>query len=148
MNEFIPKFGDVKALKDLAKVFAFPVLAVAYILQTGMQIEWNENVWFDLGSNLPEEIQFNRFLIIVIAKALWSSIFGGIAYLVLAAAHIFIWDMVLPIIAMVLFTFGFLGLFQFGFTPKFEEANAFWFYACFVWGFFMFTIKEQFENIS
>ncbi|GAA3720421.1 hypothetical protein GCM10022421_30890 [Oceanisphaera sediminis] len=146
MADIVPKITDIKNLQDLGKVFSLPMLAVAYILQTGVNISWDGSVWFGIPSELEEYAKFNRFVLIVILKTIWISGIGATFYAMLAGLHIYSRELLLPIAAIIMFVFGLLGLFSFEEAEQMKSVNNFWFYACFVWGFFLLSMKEQIDS--
>lgn len=142
--EYLPKLTDLKNLQDLAKIFSLPMLAVAYILQTGLVIGWEGNVWLSVNTQSAEMYLWISMGIIVLIKTIWASFFGLLINAAAMILHTQWNDMVYPVTAIVLFTFGLLGLF-----PPSDQAleigavNSFWFYACFVWGFFCISMQSQ-----
>ncbi len=143
MTDITPKITDAKSLQDLAKIFALPMVAVAYIFQTGATISWDGNVWFGMNPELPEEIQFNRLIFIFVLKAIWSGAIAAFAYALLGFIHIATDDRLLPVIAAILFALALFGLFGVSRFPQLKPIDSFWFYASMVWGFFLLAMTEQ-----
>lgn len=143
MTDITPKITDAKSLQDLAKIFALPMVSVAYIFQTGAIISWDGNVWFGMSPELPPEIQFNRLILIFILKAIWSGAIAAFAYAVLGSIHVATDHWLLPIIAAVFFAIALFGLFGVSRFPQLKPIDSFWFYASMVWGFFFLAMTEQ-----
>jgi len=148
--DIIPKITDMKNLQDLSKVLAIPMLMVAYILQDGAQIGWEGKVWFDLGYDLPEKVQFARLILIFIVKGVWVSLFAFFGYAMIALMHAesdFLQGIgLLAIIANLLFGFAILGLFGVSRIPPLSAIDPFWWYALIVWGFFFLSMNAQFNG--
>ncbi len=145
-NNIIPKISDIKSLQDLSKVFALPMLSVAYILQTGLAWSWDGKVFFEISNDMPANVQLVRYVVIVIIKSTWISFWGALFYGFIAIVDTYLQDLFLPATAIVLFTFGLLGLFDLNGLSCFKQTNHFWFYACFVWGFFFLDMSDKGKN--
>lgn len=141
--DITPKISDAKSLQDLSKIFALPMVAVAYIFQTGPVISWDGNVWLEIVTGLPPEIQIRRLFFIFVLKSIWSGAIAAFAYAVLAYAHIATHDFLLPIIASMLFAVSLFGLFGVSRFPQLKQIDNFWFYAAMVWAFFLTAMAEQ-----
>lgn len=142
--DFAPKLTDLKNLQDLAKIFALPMLAVAYILQTGLLVSVNDTVWFSVNWEGNSAGAWLMALFIVVLKTLWSAFCGTLV-------NGFIWilqtelsELIYPLTAMCLFTLGLLGLFPpQDLAARVMSVSTFWFYACFVWGFYFIAMQKQ-----
>ncbi len=147
--DIIPKFSDVKHLSDLAKVFALPMLAVAYMIQTGFTIGWEGSFSFEIHDELTDEQALARLGLIVVGKSLWIAFWGACLYALIAFVHIFINNVCVPLFATIFFVFALLGLFGVELPSIVPDINKFWSYCFLVWGFFLLNIKDQLdENIS
>lgn len=142
--DFAPKLTDLKNLQDLAKIFALPMLAVAYILQTGLVVSVEGTVLLSVNWEGNLASAWLMALFIVVLKALWSAFCGTLV-------NGFIWimqtqfsELVYPLSAMCLFTLGLLGLFPpQELSARVMSVSTFWFYACFVWGFYFIAMQKQ-----
>lgn len=142
--DFAPKLTDLKNLQDLAKIFALPMLAVAYILQTGLVVSLNDTVWLSVDWEGNLGAAWLMALFIVVLKTLWSALCGTLV-------NWFIWvlqtefnELFYPLTAMCLFTLGLLGLFPpQELAARVMSLSPFWFYACFVWGFYFIAMQKQ-----
>lgn len=142
--DLAPKLTDLKNLQDLAKIFALPMLAVAYILQTGLVVSVED--WFRLGVNWDHNavLVWSVVLFIVVLKTLWMALCGMVAHGIIWALHTEFSEQVYPLSAMCLFTLGLLGLFPpEEIAGRVSSVSNFWFYACFVWGFYFIAMDRQ-----
>lgn len=145
--DLAPKLTDLKNLQDLAKIFALPMLAVAYILQTGLVVSPDETVWFSVNWERNSFYVWSMVLFIVVLKTLWMAFWGFLAHCGIGLLHATFSPLVYPLSAMCLFTLGLLGLFPPDeIASRVSSVSAFWFYACFVWGFFFIAMDRQLEN--
>jgi hypothetical protein len=142
--DLAPKLTDLKNLQDLAKIFALPMLAVAYILQTGLVVSVDDSVWFSVNWERNAVFVWTMVLFIVVLKTLWMAFCGMIAHGVIGLLHTEFSQLVYPLSAMCLFTLGLLGLFPpREIVERVSSVSNFWFYACFVWGFFFIAMDRQ-----
>lgn len=88
MIDITPKISDTQSLKDLSKILALPMVAVAYVFQTGAVISWNSHIWLGIPPELAPEIQLRRLILVFVLKALWSGGIASCAYSVLAIIHL------------------------------------------------------------
>lgn len=142
--DLAPKLTDLKNLQDLAKIFALPMLAVAYILQTGLVVSVED--WFRLEVDWERNTVFvwTMVMFIVVLKTLWMALCGMIAHGIIWVLQTEISELVYPLSAMCLFTLGLLGLFPpEEIVVRVSSVSNFWFYACFVWGFFFIAMDRQ-----
>ena len=147
--DIIPKFSDVKHLSDLAKVFALPMLAVAYILQTGVVLDFDGYFSFGIHNELSENQALARFILIIILKAIWVSCFGSLAYALIAFVHIMGSEIVVPLCASIFFVFALIGFFDIPIPQEAPKIEKFWSYCFLVWGFFLLNVKDQLDlNIN
>jgi hypothetical protein len=144
--DIVPKIADVKHLSDLAKVFALPMLAVAYILQTGFILEFDGYFSFGINNELTETQAFARFVLIIICKSIWISFFGLLIYSAIALVHIMGNEIVVPLCASIFFVFALIGLFDIQLPKEIPTISKFWSYCFFVWGFFLLNVKEQLDQ--
>lgn len=142
--DLAPKLTDLKNLQDLAKIFALPMLAVAYILQTGLVVSFEESIWFSVNWERNTVYIWCMVLWIVVLKTLWMAFWGALAHGVIGLLHTEFNPLIYPLSAMCLFTLGLLGLFPpEEVASKVSSISSFWFYACFVWGFFFIAMDRQ-----
>ena len=147
--DIVPKFSDVKHLSDLAKIFALPMLAVAYMIQTGFTIGWDGYFSFEIHGELTGSQALARLGLIVVGKSLWIAFWGACLYALIAMVHIFIGGGIVPLCATIFFVFALLGLFEVELPNIVPDISKFWSYCFLVWGFFLLNIKDQLdENIS
>lgn len=145
--DLAPKLTDLKNLQDLAKIFALPMLAVAYILQTGLVVGFDGSTWFNVDWGSNAFYIWSMVLFIVVLKTLWMAIWGFLVHCVIGLLHTQFNPLVYPLSAMCLFTLGLLGLFPPDeIASRVSSVSNFWFYACFVWGFFFIAMDRQLGN--
>lgn len=142
--DLAPKITDLKNLQDLSKIFALPMLAVAYIMQTGLVVSFDEFEFIRVNWEGSLGIAWFQTFWVVVLKTLWMALWGAIFNGVIGLLHTNWNELVYPLSGMCFFTLGLLGLFP----PKevlmnFSSVNNFWFYACFVWGFFCIAMDNQ-----
>lgn len=142
----IPKITDISSIKGISSLLALPLLCVAYILQTGANISWDGDVWFEVGSGLPADVQLNRLILIFVLKSLWISFIASMAYGLVAYAYLSVDFPFLQVISIVLIGLALFGLFAAEAFPPIKIVNAFWFYAFVVWGVFLQTMREQLDR--
>lgn len=141
--DLAPKLTDLKNLQDLAKIFALPMLAVAYILQTGLFVSFDGSVWLSVNWERNTFFIWCMVLVIVVLKTLWMAFWGFLVHCLIGLLHTF-YPLVYPLSAMCLFTLGLLGLFPPDeIASRVSSVSNFWFYACFVWGFFFIAMERQ-----
>ncbi|WP_092326890.1 MULTISPECIES: hypothetical protein [unclassified Pseudomonas] len=142
--ELVPKLTDMKSLQDLAKIFALPMLAVAYIMQTGLVVSIDDTIWFSVNWEGKQAAAWLMVFFIVILKTLWMAFCGMFVHGIIGLLHTQINELVYPVSAMCLFTLGLLGLFPpEDLAARVVSVSSFWFYACFVWGFFFIAMDRQ-----
>jgi hypothetical protein len=142
--DFAPKLTDLKNLQDLAKIFALPMLAVAYILQTGLVVSVEDTIWFSVDWEGNAAAAWLMALFIVVLKTLWSAACGTLVNGAIWVLQTEFNELFYPITAMCLFTIGLLGLFPpQELATRVMSVSSFWFYACFVWGFYFIAMQKQ-----
>ncbi|GAA5442613.1 hypothetical protein Misp06_00787 [Microbulbifer sp. NBRC 101763] len=48
MSELVPKIADIATLKGINMLLALPMLCVAYMFQTGLEISLDGTIWLKL----------------------------------------------------------------------------------------------------
>jgi hypothetical protein len=127
------KVSDVKSLKELAHVLTYPIISVAYFLQSGPNISLENQFHYEISQNLTQSQQLALLLLIFAAKTLFICIFVGIFDVLIT-----FWDgldVLLTIASVIFIAFGIMGLFANSAHPLLKEINNFWFIASLVWGF-------------
>jgi hypothetical protein len=146
MISIVPKITDVNSLKTVSTLLTLPMLCVAYFLQSGAQIGWDGNTWFNIPVDLPSSIQVHRLLLIFFLKSVWISFLGMFAYGALGAIHIYVKQPILPMLAVVMLAFGILGIFARDAFPLLNLIGPFWFYASIVWALFLNSMTAQMDE--
>ncbi|MGA8134472.1 MAG: hypothetical protein WCA48_10025 [Pseudomonas gingeri] len=142
--DLVPKLTDLKNLQDLAKIFALPMLAVAYILQTGLVVSVEDTVWLSVNWEGNLAAAWLMTLFIVVLKTLWMAFCGTLVNGLIWVLQTEFNALFYPISAMCLFTLGLLGLFPpQELAVRVTSVSTFWFYACFVWGFYFIAMQKQ-----
>jgi hypothetical protein len=55
MTDLLPKLTDMNGLKAASAMLALPMLCVAYILQNGAQIGWDDTIWIGVPETLTQQ---------------------------------------------------------------------------------------------
>lgn len=129
------KVSDVKSLKELAHVLTYPLIAVAYFLQSGANVGWEGKWQWGIPENMPLAGQYFLFFLYFTLKAIW--VCAGVAIVDVSLTR-FNWEyseLVLLVASIVFIGIGLLGLVAPESHPLLARINKFWFFACFVWGF-------------
>lgn len=137
MADIITKFSDVKSLKDLARVFTLPTAAVAYFLQTGPTVGFDDLFMWSISPSLNQTAQLSLFAIFFILKTAWISFWLFAADQLLWAFDWAAREAVILVVAIALLAFGLMGIFMNDAVPQLSAVNRFWFFAFFVWGFYL-----------
>ncbi|WP_143219484.1 hypothetical protein [Achromobacter xylosoxidans] len=138
-----PKIADISSIKGVSALLALPMLCVAYFLQTGAAISWDDSIWFGLGEGLPPEVELRRLIVIFVLKSVWASFFGVVGYAVLTMVHIQVDFPVIQLTSVVLIAFALFGIFCSELFDQLKLIAPFWFYGLVVWGVFLSSMKEQ-----
>ncbi len=146
LETVVPKITDVSSIKGISALLALPMLCVAYFIQTGVTIAWDDSVWFDLGNGLPPEQELRRLITIFVLKSIWVSFFGVIGYAVLAHVQVRVNFSVLQLTSVLFIAFALLGIFCSEVFTQLKLITAFWFYALIIWGVFLSSMKEQLDE--
>lgn len=146
LEAVVPKITDVSSIKGISALLALPMLCVAYFLQTGVTISWDNSVWFGLGNGLSPEQELRRLITIFVLKSIWVSFFGMIGYALLAQLQVHVDFPVLQLTSVLLIAFALLGIFFSELFIQLKLISAFWFYALIVWGIFLSSMKEQLDE--
>lgn len=150
MAEYVPKLLELKFLKKLSKVIILPMLIASYVSQTGLTFSFLD---FYLSVN-PESSftvqiwQFTQVFCIkslVIAMPLWVAhnfmpIFYGLTFMNWFQRSI------LPVVALLPITFGFLGIFSGSEMPFLSLIKPSWFYTAFILGFYLLAIEDEMDR--
>lgn len=135
MADLTFKVTDVKSLKELAGILTYPMIAIAYFIQSSPSIGWEDSWHFGISESLPERIQLTQLFLIFTLKTIWiCGIFGAIKIGLreLDWEHL---DLVLAMASIVFIGIGLMGFFAKTASPLLSSVNDFWFAACLVWGF-------------
>ncbi len=148
MPAIIPKVSEVKSLQDLSKVIVLPLIAVSYVLQTGLSLKIG-----DWAVTVPAQASpaWMIFLIVVIfiLKALFVSVAAIILYFGLFYAHVWLICYrvnFLSCVALLFISLGFYGVLTEGSVGPLSIVHHSWFYTAFVVGFFLLQAISQFEE--
>lgn len=140
-----PKITDISNIKGISTLLALPMLCVAYFLQSGPSIEWDQTILFGLGDQLPPEVVLQRLITIFVLKSLWISFFGMLAYGLISYIYVNSNYPVVQMISVLMVAVALFGLFCATKFPELQLIDTFWFYSLIVWGVFLQTMKEQLD---
>jgi hypothetical protein len=148
MPTVIPKVSEVKNLQDLSKVIVLPLIAVAYVLQTGLTLSLGGWTFTIPTLASPAGMVFWAVLIFTL-KAVFISVAAVLTYVFLFYAHI--WLMLfrfhlLPSVGLLFIAFGFYGVLTDGSADHIAVIHHSWFYTAFAVGFFLLQANTQFED--
>lgn len=148
MPAVIPKVSEVKNLQDLSKVIVLPLIAVSYVLQSGLSIGFGSWVYF-----VPAEATSTGMilgtLVIFSLKAIFISALAVLLYFVLFYAHAWLVCYrvnFLQCVALLFIALGFYGVLTEGAVGPLSIIHHSWFYTAFVVGFFLLQATAQFEE--
>lgn len=145
LMDSIPKIGEVKNLKDLSTVLVLPIICVCYLNQTDFSIKAGD-IEFMVNSQAAIWVQVVQFVLIFIGKTLCISLVALLAYVALSYADIQMDNILVPIIVLVLLTFGLTGVFSPEKIPFIRSLKPLWFYASFVVSFFLLSHQDRINN--
>jgi len=148
MLELMPKIADISSIKGISKLLSLPMVCVAYILQTGTEIHIDNWEIISVSPNLPEQIQLNRLILIFILKSIFISAITIMGYELVKFIHIQSQKPILEVISMLCIAFALLGIFGLEHFPQIGLINPFWFYSFIVWGIYIQTTVDFFEQID
>ena len=140
--DVMPKIGDVKNLKDLSVVLVLPMICACYIYQTDFTVRIDDWV-ISVNASSSTGIQIFQTVLIFIAKTLFAGIVGVVAYMVIAYGDIYSNYTIVPIVVLVLLTFGFVGIFSSDKIALLNGLKPLWFYTSFVLSFFLLSHYEK-----
>ena len=140
-----PKITDISSIKGISALLALPMLCIAYVLQSGAVISWDDVVWFDLGEELPEQNQLYRLAAIFVIKSIWVSFFGLLLYGAITYVHINIRFPVVQLVSTLMLAFALFGIICSSKFVQLKLLDPFWFYSLIVWGLFLQTMKDQLD---
>lgn len=134
--DVMPKIGDIKSFKDLSTVLVLPMICACYIYQTEFTVRFDD--WmFAVNNNASMAVQIFQTATIFIAKTLYAGIIGVVGYLLITTGDIYSNNLLIPIVVLVLLTFGFIGIFSPNKVQLLSELKPLWFYTAFVISFFL-----------
>jgi ABC-type transport system involved in multi-copper enzyme maturation permease subunit len=141
-----PKIADISSIKGISTLLALPMLCVAYFLQTGATITWDDTVWFGLGKDLPVLAELSRLILLFLIKSIWISFWGMIAYGVLTQIYIHITFPFIELASVLMIAVALFGIFCSAQFSQLKLIDPFWFYGFIVWGVFFQSMKEQLDT--
>jgi hypothetical protein len=134
MSDPTLKISDVKSLKELAGILTYPVIAIAYFIQSGPGIGWGD--WHvGINESFPKPAQLSLFFLYFTLKTIWVCGIFGAADIVLRQTDWEHLELVLVVASVVFIGIGLMGFFARTAFPLLNSVNDFWFAACLVWGF-------------
>jgi hypothetical protein len=149
MSEYVPKLLELKFLKKFSKVIILPMLIASYISQTGLNFSfYGFNLYVNPESSfMTQLLQFTQILCIksaVIAMPLWLAhnfmpLIYGLTFMNWFQRSI------LPVVALLPITFGFLGIFSGRDLPFLSLFRPSWFYTAFILGFYLLSIEDEMD---
>lgn len=105
------KVSDAKSLKELAGNLTYPMIAIAYFIQSGAGIGWGDSWYFGIDESLPKRAQLTLFFLYFVLKAIWiCGIFGAFDIWLRQSSweHL---DLVLLVASIVFIGIGLMGFF-------------------------------------
>ncbi|WP_296509752.1 hypothetical protein [Rhodoferax sp.] len=135
MTDSIFKVSDVKSLKELAHVLTYPLIAVAYFMQSGPSIGWEDQWRWGIPESLTVTGQLSLFFIYFALKSIWVCAAVGVVDVLVTQLNWEYGEVLLAIASIVFIGVGLMGLFAQDMHPLLAKVNKFWFVACLVWGF-------------
>ena len=135
MAEPFLKVTDVKSLKELAQVLTYPVIAVAYFLQSGPGIGWDGSWHWGIPDHANAVGQVFFFFLYFVLKAIWVCSFVDVVDILIMQSGWEYTELVLMILSVALIGMGVMGLFAHNAFPQLALLNKFWYFAFLVWGF-------------
>jgi len=139
--DVMPKVGDIKNLKDLSTVLVLPMICACYIYQSDFTVTIDDWV-LSVNTNATMAVQIFQTILIFVAKTLFAGVVGLITYFVVAYGDIYSGNVVIPIVVLLLLTFGFVGIFSPGKIDLLTGLKPLWFYTSFVISFFLMAHYE------
>ena len=98
--DIAPKLSDIKNLHELSKVFAFPMIMVAYIAQTGWKLTFFDYFSLAITDETTSTQAYFYLIVIIIGKAVLLSFLTAISYSILIGLQLILKTPITPIIAM------------------------------------------------
>jgi hypothetical protein len=135
MTDPIFKVSDVKSLKELAHVLTYPLIAVAYFIQSGPSIGWEDHGHWGIPESLTITGQLSLFFIYFALKSIWICVAVFILDMISSQIEWEYGDLLLVIASIVFIGVGLMGLFAQDAHQLLAKVNKFWFVSCLVWGF-------------
>jgi hypothetical protein len=145
LDAITPKITDISSIKGISALLALPMLCIAYFLQTGAMVSWDDSVWFGLGENLPPETELHRLILLFLLKSVWISFLGLIAYGLLTQLYINVAFPLIELSSVLMIAVALFGIFCSARFTQLKLIDPFWFYSLIVWGVFLQTMKEQLD---
>lgn len=145
LDAVTPKITDISSIKGISTLLALPMLCIAYFLQTGATISWDDTVWLGLGENLPVQTELNRLILLFLLKSIWISFFGLITYGLLTQLYINVEFPFIELASVLMIAIALFGIFCSAKFTQLKLIDSFWFYGFIVWGVFLQTMKEQLD---
>ncbi|WP_124344875.1 hypothetical protein [Pseudomonas chlororaphis] len=107
----------------------------------------DDSIWFSVNWEGNQAAAWLTTLFIVMLKTVWMALWGSIVHGVIGLLHTQFSELVYPLSAMCFFTLGLLGLFPpQEIAVRVTSVSSFWFYACFVWGFYFIAMERQLKG--
>ena len=143
--DIAPKLSDIKNLHELSKVFAFPMIMVAYIAQTGWKLTFFDYFSLAITDETTTTQAYFYLIVIIIGKAVLLSFLTAISYSILIGLQLILKTPITPIIAMFFFVAAFLIAFKVQLPSQFGKPTELWAYTFFVIGFYFLSIKDPLD---
>lgn len=150
MAEYVPKLLELKFLKKLSKVIMLPMLIASYVSQTGLTFSVSDfHLYVDTGTSPMSQLwQFTQIFCIksaVIALPLWiaHNFMPALYYLTFMN---WFQRSILPVVALLPISFGFLGIFSGSELPFLSLLKPSWFYTAFIFGFYLLSVEDEIER--
>jgi hypothetical protein len=141
--DVVPKIGEIKNLKDLSKVIVLPLLCACYIFQSSFTVQFDD--WFTLAVNESSTftVQLFQVAFIFVSKTIVTAIICSFLFYSLVIANIYTKEILLPIVVLLLLTFGFVGIFASEKVLLLKQVKGIWFYSTFVVAFFLLAHEDE-----
>ena len=150
MAEYVPKLLELKFLKKLSKVIILPMLIASYVAQTGISFSFF-GLSLHVQSNESFSLQMWQLLMVLTIKAGLIGVPCWIVHNFLPAFYLLTFlnwfqRSLLPVLALLPITFGFLGIFGGTDVPVLTLVKPYWFYTSFILGFYLLEIEDEMDR--
>jgi hypothetical protein len=149
MSESVPKLLELKFLKKLSKAIVLPMLIASFIAQTGVSFSlFGLDVQVQISASFW--MQAWQLLLILVLNSIFVGVPCWLAHNLLPLLYSLTFmnwfqRSLLPVVALLPITFGFLGIFG-GDLPVLSLIKPFWFYTAFILGFYLLEVEDEMDR--